>query len=99
MAAGEMVLRRLDRVRVKGKQKPEEIFEVMAEKSAAGMGELLENFEKGLQLYFAGDFAAALKVFLTLADDPPAQVFAKRCQWLLDNPPAQWDGCWTFTEK
>ena len=101
MAAGEMILRRLDRVRVKGKQVPEEIFEVVAAKENAPSSRpgQLEPFEKGLQLYFKGDFASAMDVFLALADDAPAQVFAKRCCWLLDNPPQDWDGCWTFTEK
>jgi len=39
------------------------------------------------------------RVFAALTADGPAQVFAKRCQYLLDNPPENWDGCWTFTEK
>lgn len=100
MAAGEMILRRLDRVRVKGRQVPEEIFEVVAAKAAfAGGAARLQEFERGLRLYFAGDFAAALEIFMTLPDDPPAQVFARRCCWLLDNPPQDWDGCWTYTEK
>lgn len=101
MAAGEMVLRRLDRVRVKGKLNPEEIFEVVAAEGQipAGQPEKLAVFEKGLQLYFSGAFAAALEVFSPLTDDPPALVFAKRCRRLLDNPPDSWDGCWTFTEK
>ena len=101
MAAGQIVLRRLDRVRVKGKQNPEEVFEVVCEKEqvSADRLERLADFEKGLQFYFAGDFSAALTIFAGLSDDPPAQEFAERCRWLLDNPPANWDGCWTFTEK
>ena len=101
MAAGEMVMRRLDRVRVKGKQVAEEIFEVVAAKAAlpAGAPGSLAEFEKGLQLYFSGDFSRALEFFAALADDPPARVFARRCRYLLDNPPGEWDGCWTFTEK
>jgi adenylate cyclase len=101
MAAGELLLRRLDRVRVKGKQVAEEIFEVLAAKAAlpAGAPGPLAEFAKGLQLYFAGDFSAALEFFMTLADDAPALVFAKRCLYLQDNPPENWDGCWTFTEK
>jgi adenylate cyclase len=101
MAAGKISLRRLDRVRVKGKQNPEEIFEVVCENehAPAGLLERLADFEKGLRLYFTGDFTDALKTFAALGDDPPAQIFTKRCRWLLDNPPADWDGCWTFTEK
>ncbi len=101
MAAGEVLLRRLDRVRVKGKQVAEEIFEVVAggDHAPAGDAGPLAAFAQGLQLYFSGDFSAALEVFMALADDPPAQVFAKRCLYLQDHPPADWDGCWTFTEK
>jgi adenylate cyclase len=101
MAAGEMVLRRLDRVRVKGKKNPEEIHEVVAAGDQASVGPAvpLMEFGKGLELYFSGDFSAALVAFSALADDPPARVFATRCRYLLDNPPGEWDGCWTFTEK
>ena len=101
MAAQEMLLRRLDRVRVKGKQVPEEIFEIVAEKknAAAELAPLLESFERGLKLYYAGDFMAAKGIFTELSEDLPAQVFTKRCRWLLDNPPVAWDGVWTFTEK
>ena len=101
MATEQIVLRRLDRVRVKGKLNPEEIFEVVGEKESAmaATSEPLANFEQALQLYFAGDFAGALKIFAALSSDPPGQIFAKRCSWLLENPPTDWDGCWTFTEK
>jgi adenylate cyclase len=101
MATGQIILRRLDRVRVKGKQKPEEIFEVVAEKErvAAGFSERLVLFEQALQLYFAGAFAGALAVFSTIADDQPARVFCQRCQYLLAHPPSAWDGVWTFSEK
>ena len=101
MAAEQIVLRRLDRVRVKGKLNPEEIFEVVGEKenAMAATSEHLANFEQALQLYITGDFAAALKIFAALSSDPPGQIFAKRCSWLLENPPTDWDGCWTFTEK
>ncbi len=101
MAVGEMILRRLDRVRVKGKQVPEEIFEIIAamENAAADLAPRLESFERGLKLYYDGDFTAAMGIFTALSEDPPAQIFTKRCRWLLDNPPADWDGVWTFTEK
>jgi len=101
MAAEKVLLRRLDRVRVKGRKIPEEIFEVVAEKdqAPAQLVQRQESFEKGLKLYFTGDFFSAMGIFTALTDDPPAQVFARRCGWLLDNPPPDWDGCWTFTEK
>jgi adenylate cyclase len=101
MAAGKIVLRQLDRVRVKGKLVPEEIFDVVGGQGSvtAAKALQLERFEQGLQLYFAGDFPAALEVFTILDDDLPSQVFSKRCRYLSENPPASWDGSWTFTEK
>jgi adenylate cyclase len=101
MAAGQIVLRRLDRVRVKGKQKPEEIFEVVVEKEmvSAVLSERLAHFEQALQLYFAGDFTGALAAFSAIADDQPAKIFCWRCRYLLAHPPSAWDGVWTFSEK
>ena len=101
MAAGEIVLRRLDRVRVKGKQKPEEIFEIIAEKknTSTALVETLALFEQALQLYFAGDFAGALAAFSAIVEDQPAMVFCQRCRYLLGNPPVVWDGVWIFSEK
>jgi adenylate cyclase len=101
LAAGELLLRRLDRVRVKGKNIPEEIFEVVAgrENAPPGMDRIIDSFAKGLSLYFAGDFAAAAEIFSGLPNDPPSQVFARRCHFLLAKPPEHWDGAWTFTEK
>lgn len=101
MAAGKMALRRLDRVRVKGKMKPEEIFEIVAEKGNEpnGSAERLAKFEDALQKYFGGDFAGALALFSAIPDDQPAKVFCHRCRFLLENPPSDWDGVWTFTEK
>ena len=101
LAGGEMLLRRLDRVRVKGKRLAEEIFEGAAPGAAAApqAKARLEKFAAGLRLYFAGEFAAARAAFADLADDPPARVFASRCAFLQKNPPEDWDGVWTFTEK
>ncbi len=101
LAAGEALLRRLDRVRVKGKQVPEEIFEVVAaaEEAEAETRRSLELFAGALDLYFAGDFAAAREIFVALPDDGPARLFAGRCARLLASPPENWDGVWTFTEK
>ncbi len=98
---GTMALRRLDRVRVKGKQRPEEIFEVVAERENLGdrMRECMSRFEEALDLYFAGSFQRAADLFAWITGDPPAAVFLQRCRFLLAHPPPQWDGVWTYTEK
>jgi len=96
-----VLLRRLDRVRVKGKAKPEEIFEVLttAEPADERAHERVRRFEEALDLYFQGRFRRAGGLFAALADDPPARVFAERCRRLASRKPPDWDGTWTFTEK
>jgi adenylate cyclase len=99
--SGDLVLRKLDRVRVKGKTRPEEIFEVVGLRGEAGkdVRERIARYEEALAFYFAGDFQRAASLFSEILEDPPSQVFAKRCQFLLEHPPADWDGVITYTEK
>ena len=91
MAAGEIILRRLDRVRVKGKQNPEEIFEVVAAKGPArpDCPRGWRISKRGCSSILPAISPPPWRSSRPLADDPPAQVFSKRCRWLLDNPPAQ----------
>lgn len=99
--SGDLVLRKLDRVRVKGKTRPEEIFEVVGRKAEVGEGlrEKIARFEEALAVYFSGDFDRAAPLFEAIAEDPPAAVFAERCRFLLSHPPLDWDGAITYTEK
>ncbi len=99
--SGDLVLRKLDRVRVKGKTRPEEVFEVVGRKADVGesVRGKIARFEDALGIYFAGDFGRAANLFATIVDDPPAAVFAERCRFLLDHPPLDWDGAITYTEK
>jgi len=96
-----ILTRPLDRVRVKGKQQPVTIHHVMA---SSPENELLrKEFSAALELYFSGEFSAALKGFKKLADrhdDPPARLFQERCQGYLDTSPgSEWDGVWTLNSK
>ena len=52
------LVRRLDRIRVKGKARPVEIFQLSDDRWPATRA-LFEAFEAALEPYFAGDFAAA----------------------------------------
>jgi adenylate cyclase len=98
----DIVFRHLDRVRVKGKVNPEEIFEVVgrAEDVAPERRESILRFEAALERYFVGEFAAAETLFAPLTgSDHASAVFCQRCRYLLENPPEAWDGVWTFHEK
>lgn len=101
LAKDDFIFRRLDRIRVKGKLKPTEIFEVMCEKEAASeaLVRTVQQFEETLEIYFKGDFKEALSLFENISNDGPSEVFARRCKHLLENPPADWDGIISYQEK
>ena len=97
----QFLVRRLDRVRVKGKSKPVEIYEVLADTDRART--IRDRFEEGLRAYFAGDFAQAAALFTELGNgmhDPAALFFAERCRFFMQQPPsAPWDGVYVATTK
>jgi len=93
--------REIDLVRVKGKQVPVRIFELLGEN---GFGkELVAAFLKAMQLYRAQEWEKAEKAFEEIAkeyEDRPSALFAKRCAQMKANPPEEdWDGVFTATEK
>ena len=97
-AAGDgFLFRELDWVRVKGKQKPVGIHELLdaapGSPDQAGRAAL---FASGLAAYRAQDFAGAAALFADLADrlgDGPGRIFHERCRHYQEDPPsADWDG-------
>lgn len=97
------VLRRLDRLVVKGKTEPITVFEVVGRRGEVA-GEVLARlakFDEGLALHDARDFQAARRLFLALAPtDPPSAVYAERCEAYSETPPpADWQGEFTMTHK
>jgi class 3 adenylate cyclase/CHASE2 domain-containing sensor protein len=98
-AKDEIIFRPLDRVRVVGRKKSINIYEVLARKGelSAGSEEMINFFERALRHYWAKDFGGALARFeraqRALPDDQPTQVFIKRCrQFLRSDPGDDWDG-------
>jgi len=96
--------RAVDLVRVKGKARPTEIFELLG----GPEGELaryvdLERYEEALGAYRRGAFAAARAAFGAFqADnpaDPVARLYLERLRALGDEAPAGWDGVVAFTHK
>lgn len=96
------VYRELDLIRVKGKEKPVRIFELIGKKGEVDPDTLgkIDAFHQALALYRSKNFVAAQAKFQTIPNDPASGVFARRCDDFLKNPPpAEWDGVFTFTEK
>ncbi len=98
-------MRFLDRVRVKGKMEPVELYEVLdglpPEERDARM-QATPRYEEAFAAYVQGDFSAAERIFgeLTAAGDPTAGMFVGRCRdFQINGAPANWDGALSLTSK
>jgi class 3 adenylate cyclase len=93
--------REIDLIRVKGKDKPTRIFELLdnGRKRAE-----LDGFSNALAAYRKGEWDIAETTFQAClserADDPPSNAYLKRIAHLRDSPPPpDWDGVWVFDTK
>jgi adenylate cyclase len=97
------VLRRLDRLVVKGKKEPIAVYEVLGRSGEVAEADVARarRFEAGLALHDQRKFAEALEVFEgQAAADPPSKVYAERCKtYLADPPPADWQGEFVMKTK
>lgn len=104
---GSYQLREVDRLRVRGRQQPVAVFEVLDHFPAellAGLRYVVSLYNEGLERYRRRDWAAALKMFdealHVRPDDGPAQLYRQRCAHFLQAPPPEdWDGVWVLTSK
>jgi adenylate cyclase len=97
-------VRELDLVKVKGKQKPVRIYELMAKagEESEKHGKIKAIFEEGLQLYRQQKWQAASKVFSEAAKlgDNTSEVFAERCKELAkERLPKDWNGVFEAKTK
>jgi adenylate cyclase len=105
--ADKVIVRELDRIRVKGRNHPVEIYELIAlqgEQISSQKQEIIEHYHKGREYYLNRQFARALGEFGIVmeidSEDKSAKLHLERCQhWLITPPPQDWDGVWTLTEK
>lgn len=86
---GGVPLREIDRVRVKGKDQPVDIYTPCADAA------LVARSDVALAAYRAGDWAEARRLWSALAvefgEDGPAAAFLQRIE-ASDPPPPDWDG-------
>jgi adenylate cyclase len=102
----EILARELDSVRVKGKDQPVKIYELLTRRSQATPEQqaLAQEFRAALAEYKNRNWERALKGFQSILErhphDGPANLYAERCQVLMKNPPPEdWDGVYTLTTK
>ncbi len=101
------VLRRIDRVQVKGKSTPTLAYEVMDHYDPVlypRLPALITAYEAGLGAYERRDWSLAIQHFGTALEvvpsDHPSQIFIDRCRYYSDNPPPDnWTGVWIMDDK
>jgi adenylate cyclase len=100
--------RELDFIRVKGKNRPVGIYELVAlksEKLPSEREQAIELYRKGRELYLNRKFRQAMNEFAIIIEeidsqDKPANLHMDRCHYWMQNPPPEdWDGSWSLTEK
>jgi class 3 adenylate cyclase len=95
--------RELDLIKVKGKERPVRVYELLAARGSLSPEQIRarEDFGAALKLYRDRQFAEAKSRFDALANsDGPARTFAARCARFLETPPpADWDGTYEMQTK
>jgi len=98
-----VVVRLLDTVAVKGKEKGIKIYELRGMKSAATDWEFLKQFEEARTLYHIGNFSESLRLFIKLSKehskDKPTKIFIERLRSLTKEKPQNWDGVFHAKSK
>jgi adenylate cyclase len=93
----------LDNVRVKGKKEPVEVLAAFTWEQYQQHQAEFTTFKDAYQLYTQARFIAAEQIFSALANEFPDSklyaVYQDRCAWLIKEPPAEWDGIWSLTDK
>jgi adenylate cyclase len=97
-------LRELDLIRVRGRQAPVSISEVLEHHNAQSfphMDEVLFTFAEAVGHYRNRAWARAEKLFrqalAACPADRPSQIYLERCAvYRSDPPPEDWDGVWTL---
>lgn len=103
---GKFITREIDRVKVKGKNLPVAIFELLGETKTANFDSLryLNEFKKGYEFYLKKDFLNAISEFQNAlafnGEDPVSKMYLKRCKEFIEEPPeANWDGVYVMKTK
>ena len=103
----DLLVRELDIIRVKGKQEPVKIYDLIGYR-ASGLGEqdelFLNLYQQGRDLYTAMDFAQAIERFtqaqVLRPQDRAVEIHLERARRYLQSPPPRdWDGVHIMTTK
>lgn len=101
------LLREVDRLRVRGRQRPVAVFELLdyvPEELLPHLRYVVALYNEGLERYRRREWEAARRMFdealQQRADDGPARIYRERCAYFEQHPPkGDWDGVWDLTRK
>ncbi|MGB0743751.1 MAG: adenylate/guanylate cyclase domain-containing protein, partial [Opitutales bacterium] len=106
----ELNYRKLDRIVVKGRSQPVEIYELWdGTVDVALVESCRRTYQQALEHYFKGDWESALRGFESsvlceparaYAPTTPSEVLVARCREFLEHgPPENWDGAYRMQSK
>jgi adenylate cyclase len=104
-AKDDVEARFLGKIRVVGKSLPIKVYELLSKKGelSADMSKLVEEYNKGLDLFYKFDYKKAQaqfeKVVKMDASDGPSNYYKNLAKEYIANPPENWDGVITLTGK
>lgn len=97
------VVRELDSIQVKGKEKTVRIFELIGEQTTPELITWIHDYEEGLLWYRQGEWSRAKTRFSELAirnpKDMASTVMAERCDILNELNPSDWNGVFRMKSK
>lgn len=105
MVKDDVAVRQLGAVRVKGKNEPVRIYELLDDKPASGeLAELCAQFDGGIEHFRAQRWDAAKASFNRVLerwpDDGPAHAYLGFCrEYERERPGEDWDGVYTMQHK
>lgn len=95
-----------DYVKVKGKNEPVKIYDVLGEASTISEDKktIADLTTKGFNAYKNKNFEEAINIYNEIIKTNPEDrlilLFMERCrEYITNNPPEDWDGCYTHTSK
>jgi adenylate cyclase len=105
----KFLYRTIDKILVKGKNKPVSCSELLSHFDKASKNEklLANEFNAAFEEYSKGNFEMAKDMFGKSAQKEsieklsinPSIVYIDRCTQLIESPPVNWDGVWAHESK
>ncbi|MCR5725287.1 MAG: CHASE2 domain-containing protein [Treponema sp.] len=104
---GKLVFRKLDRVRVVGKEVSVQVYNVIGIRSEMTQAQIeaAEVFDSASDAYLAGDFEKALSLYekaqsLAAPEDGTPAIFVQRCKdFIAEGKHGPWDGVYVMKDK